>query len=70
VQDLVERRAALARQLESAGLAFGNLRLDMVRFRASGQSSLSNVSSATQEVRTLSRDIDAMLEAEAELKDL
>jgi hypothetical protein len=70
VTDLAERRAAIARQLESAGLALGNLRLDMVRFRASGQSSLSNVSSATQEVRALSRDIDAMLEAVAEVKEL
>jgi hypothetical protein len=70
VTDLAERRAALARQLESAGLALGNLRLDMVRFRASGQSSLSNVSSATQEVRALSRDIDVMLEAVAEAKEL
>jgi chromosome segregation ATPase len=70
VSDLAARRAALARQLESAGLALGNLRLDMVRFRSSGQSSLSNVSSATQEVRALSRDIDAMLEAVAEVKEL
>jgi serine/threonine protein kinase len=70
VTDLAERRAAIARQLESAGLALGNLRLDMVRFRASGQSSLSNVSSATQEVRALSRDIDAMLQAVAEVKEL
>jgi serine/threonine-protein kinase len=70
VSELAKRRVALARQLESAGLALGNLRLDMVRFRSSGQSSLSNVSSATQEVRALSRDIDAMLEAVAEVKDL
>jgi hypothetical protein len=70
VTDLAERRAAIARQLESAGLALGNLRLDMIRFRASGQSSLSNVSSATQEVRALSHDIDVMLEAVAEAKEL
>jgi serine/threonine protein kinase len=70
VSDLAERRAAIARQLESAGLALGNLRLDMIRFRASGQSSLSSVSSATQEVRALSQDIDAMLEAVAEVKEL
>jgi hypothetical protein len=70
VSDLAERRAAIARQLESAGLVLRNLRLDMVRFRASGQSSLSNVSSATQEVRALSRDIDTMLEAVAEMKEL
>jgi hypothetical protein len=70
VADLAERRAAIARQLESAGLVLRNLHLDMVRFRASGQSSLSNVSSATQEVRALSHDIEAMLEAVAEVKEL
>ena len=69
--EIVERRAALARQLESAGLALGNLRLDLIKLRSSGlQSALSDVSSATQEVRALSRDIDAMLDAVAEVKSL
>jgi serine/threonine-protein kinase len=69
--ELVQRRAALARQLDSAGLAFGNLRLDLIKVRSSGlQSALSDVSSATQEVRALSRDIDAMLEAVAEVSSL
>jgi serine/threonine-protein kinase len=66
--ELVQRRAALARQLDSAGLALGNLRLDLVKFRSSGLSVLSDVTSATQEVRALSRDIDAMLEAVEEVR--
>ena len=71
LEELVQRRAALARQLESAGLALGNLRLDLIKLRSSGlQSALSDVSSATQEVRALSRDIDAMLDAVAEVKGL
>ena len=71
VEDLVRRRAALARQLESAGLALGNLRLDLVKLRSSGmQSALSDVSTATQEARALSREIGAVLEAAAEVKAL
>ena len=71
LEELVQRRAALSRQLESAGLALGNLRLDLIKLRSSGlQSALSDVSSATQEVRALSRDIDAMLDAVAEVKGL
>src|SRR6185436_6894324 len=30
LEDLVQRRAVLARQLDSAGLALGNLRLDLI----------------------------------------
>jgi serine/threonine-protein kinase len=71
LEELLQRRAALARQLESAGLALGNLRLDLIKLRSSGlQSALSDVNSATQEVRALSRDIDAMLDAVAEVKGL
>ena len=69
VEDLVRRRDALSRQLDSAGLALGNLRLDLVKLRSSGvQAALSDVSSATQEARALSREIGAVLEAAAEVK--
>ena len=71
LDELVQRRSALARQLDSAGLALGNLRLDLIKVRSTGlQSSLADVTSATQEVRALSRDIDAMLDAVAEVKAL
>ena len=71
LDELVQRRSMLARQLESAGLALGSLRLDLIKVRSSGlQSALSDVSSATQEARALSNDIDAVLEAAAELKNL
>jgi serine/threonine-protein kinase len=59
------------RQLESAGLALGNLRLDLIKFQSSGlQSALSDVSTATQEARALSRDIEVLLDAAAEIKNL
>ena len=71
LQELARHRAALLHQLESAGLALGNLRLDLVRFRSSGgQAALADVSTATQEARALSRDIGVMLEAAAEVKEL
>jgi serine/threonine-protein kinase len=70
-EDLVRRRTALVRQLESAGLMLGNLRLDLIKLRSSGlQSALSDVSSATQEARALSREIGTVLEAAAEVKGL
>jgi serine/threonine-protein kinase len=69
--ELEENRASLAQQLDNAVLLLGNLRLDMVKMRTSGlQSNLSDVSSATQEVRALSREIGLMLEAAEEVKSV
>jgi serine/threonine-protein kinase len=71
LNDLMRRRAALARQLESAGLALGSLKLDLIKVRSSGlQSALSDVSSATQEARALSTEIDRMLAAAEEVRSL
>ena len=67
--ELAENRATLGQQLENAVLMLSNLRLDMVKLRTSGlQSNLSDVSSATQEVRALSHDIGLMLEAAEEAR--
>jgi serine/threonine-protein kinase len=69
--ELAENRATLAQQLDNALLMLGNLRLDMVKLRTSGlQSGLSDVSSATQEVRALSREIGLMLEAAEEARSI
>ena len=71
LDELVHQRGALARQLDSAGLALGNLRLDLIKLRSSGlQSALSDVNTATQEARALSSEIDAVLAAAAEMRDL
>ena len=54
-----------------AGLALGNLRLDLIKLRSSGiESALGDVSTATQEARVLSRDIGIALDAAAELRKL
>jgi serine/threonine-protein kinase len=69
LDEMFQHRAALARQLESAGLAIGTLRLDLIKLRSSGlPSALNDVTSATQEARALSREIGAVLEAVAEVK--
>ena len=71
LRELADRRTALQRQLDNAGLALGSLRLDLIKVRSSGlQSVFTDVSSATQEVRALSRDIDVMLDAANEVRDL
>ena len=68
---LEDQRAALRRQLESAGMALQNIRLDLIRFRSSGlESALADVSSATQQARALSREIATALEAVAEVNNL
>ena len=71
LQELANRRTTMIRQMESAGLALGNLRLDLIKLRSSGvESSLSDVSFATQQARVLSREIGVALEAVAEVREL
>jgi serine/threonine-protein kinase len=71
VEQLDARRTELAHQIESAGLALGNLRLDLIKLRSSGlRSALSDVTSATQQARALSRELGAVLEAVAESRGL
>jgi serine/threonine-protein kinase len=71
LEDLARRRSALAQQIESAGLALRNLRLDLVKLRSSGlESALSDVSTATQQARALSREIGVVLDAADEVREL
>ena len=69
LEHLAKQRVALAHQIEQSVLALGNLRLDLLKLRASGiEAGLADVSSATQEARALSRDIGVALEAVSEMK--
>jgi hypothetical protein len=71
IGELVARRGVLASQLESAGLALQNLRLDLLKLRSSGlESAMSDVVNATQEARALSRDIGYAVDALREVKRL
>jgi hypothetical protein len=69
--NLVESRDTLAEQYESGGLLLQNLTLDMLKMRSSGlQSSLEDVTSVTQEARSLSKEIGYVLAAADELREL
>ena len=71
ITELAERRRVLASQLESASLALRNLRLDLSKLRSSGLGSvMSDVNSATQEARAISRDIGHAVDAVAEVTKL
>ncbi len=71
ITELSERRNALLTQLDSAALALQNLRLDLLKLRSSGlESAMSDVASATQEARALSREIANAVDAVREVKGL
>ncbi|MDB4882241.1 MAG: protein kinase [Gemmatimonadetes bacterium] len=71
IGELVERRGVLAAQLESAVLALQNLRLDLLKLRSSGLGSvMSDLSSATQDARAISRDIGHAVDAVDEVRRL
>jgi serine/threonine-protein kinase len=71
IKELGERRRVLASQLESASLALRNLRLDLLKLRSSGLgSAMSDLNSATQEARAISREIGHAVDAVAEVKRL
>ena len=71
IAELSERRSVLLSQLESAGLALQNLRLDLLKLRSSGlESAMSDVASATQEARALSREIGNAVDAVREVRRL
>jgi hypothetical protein len=66
--DLAQRRATMRAQLESAQLVLQNMKLDLLKLRASGVGALAEVTTATQEARALSRDIQYALDAAAEVR--
>ena len=71
IRDLGERRHVLASQLESASLALRNLRLDLSKLGSSGLgNAMSDLNSATQEARAISREIGHAVDAVAEVKRL
>ena len=70
LDDLLSRRDGLVTQLDSASLMLQNIRLDLIALRNAGvQSSIDQVSSATQEARALSRDIGHVLDAAKQVRE-
>jgi serine/threonine protein kinase len=71
LHDLLERRRALANQLESACLMLQNLKLDLLKLRSSGiGAAIEDPTGATQEARALSREIGNLVEASDDLRKL
>ena len=71
IAELTVRRGTVAAQLESAVLALQNLRLDLLKLRSSGLGgAMSDVNSATQEARALSREIGHAVDAVREANGL
>jgi serine/threonine-protein kinase len=68
---LERRRDDMQTQMDGAMIALMNLKLDMLRLNAEGLGSvLSEVTSATQEARALSREISRIVDAAGEVKKL
>ncbi|HET9799318.1 MAG TPA: serine/threonine-protein kinase [Gemmatimonadaceae bacterium] len=65
------QRETLRRQLDNAGLALTNLRLDLIELQSSGiGAGLGEVTSATQDARMLSKEIGMALESVMEVRKL
>ncbi|HET9132906.1 MAG TPA: protein kinase [Gemmatimonadales bacterium] len=68
--DLVSRRDAIAERFESCALAMQNLRFDLMRLKQSGIGTVGeNLTQATQAARALSRDVDNVIGAAAEVRN-
>jgi serine/threonine-protein kinase len=71
LHDLLSRRQALLMQLESACIALQNLKLDLLKLRSAGiGAAIDNVTSATQEARSVSRDIGRIIEVADDLRNI
>jgi hypothetical protein len=68
--DLFNRRRQVEEQLESCGLAMQNVRFDLLRLRSAGVAAvLGDITSATQQARALSRDVDHAIAAAGEIRE-
>jgi serine/threonine-protein kinase len=71
LHDLLLRRQTLLAQLDSAGLALQNLKLDLLKLRSAGVSAaIGGELSATQEARSVSKDIGRIMEVADDLRDI
>jgi hypothetical protein len=69
--DLVARRRRVEEQIESCMLAMQNVRFDLLRLRSAGVAAvLSDLTQATQQARALSRDVDHVIAAAGEIRDV
>ena len=65
---LRDGRLAVQR-FESSELAMRNLRLDLIKLRTGGIGALNDVTSATQQARAISRDVENLTAAASEVRE-
>jgi len=71
LRDLLARRRRVEEQIESCVLAMQNVRFDLLRLRSAGVAAvLSDLTQATQQARALSRDVDHVIAAAGEIRDV
>jgi serine/threonine-protein kinase len=71
LHDLLVRRQTLLAQLDSAGHALQNLKLDLLKLRSAGVSAaIGGEFSATQEARSVQKDIGRIMEVADDLRDI
>jgi serine/threonine-protein kinase len=69
--DLRERRGQVAAHLESCVLAMQNVRFDLLRLRSAGVAAvLDDLTHATQQAKALSRDVDNVIAAAGEIREV
>ncbi|MBI2402779.1 MAG: protein kinase [Gemmatimonadetes bacterium] len=69
--DLLHRRAKVEAQFESCVLAIQNVRFDLLRLRSAGVgAALGDLTSATQQARALSADVEAAIHAAGEIRQV
>jgi serine/threonine protein kinase len=69
--DLRERRNLVASHLESCVLAMQNVRFDLLRLRSAGVAAvLGDLTQATQQAKALSRDVDNVIAAAGEIREV
>jgi serine/threonine-protein kinase len=71
VSDLRGRRSQVASHLESCVLAMQNVRFDLLRLRSAGVDAvLGDLTQATQQAKSLSRDVDNAIAAAGEIREV
>ncbi len=71
ISDLRGRRSQVAGHLESCVLAMQNVRFDLLRLRSAGVAAvLGDLTQATQQARSLSRDVDNVIAAAGEIREV
>ena len=71
LSDLLGRRRRVEEQIESCVMAMQNVRFDLLRLRSAGVAAvLGDLTNATQQARALSRDVDHVIAAAGEIRDV